>query len=390
MTISAAHVSSFRSDHNGHPYAFVKFMCVCSATMKEAATKHVTRLIRDSSAAIPEHDEYDGAQPNAGVPQRSNTTSNFDLTLTAAQNSQSPQSANEQAVTLRDHWFLAYHSWNIDHLAPQDIPNDFHEETLKAYVAILETWLKEWVTKDHSALIHRYLYRIHMPRCMQDAYTALATYLGRTPATAATVCRIIEDRLDRLIQDSIFEDTLSFVALTPLDHVARVQALFIYHIICLFDGDIRLRGCAERQFPTLLSWSDQMWQRITEQSIAGDPFTLVAPTTGSDDSLSTWRVWIFLESARRTWLTCAILHGVYMTIRDGYSACPGGLYSQQWETKATHARDTRFIQSLRIGELFTKAEPDSVDEFGHAVMMVSFGLHKLESWKAEGRSEAYY
>ncbi|KXJ87193.1 hypothetical protein Micbo1qcDRAFT_190262 [Microdochium bolleyi] len=225
------------------------------------------------------------------------------------------------------HWFLAHDTWDIAHLPPQPTPELFGDETLSTYVAIHRDWLRMWVTDDHCPLIHRYLYRAHMPPRVQDVYTAVSVYLHKTPATEATVRRIIEHRLHQLIEEDAVESALDLGSSTLMDHLARVQALLVLLIICLFDGNIRLRAQGELHLATLLVWNNQMWH----ESMQG---------IRTDATLEPWRLWIFAESLRRTWLTASIIYGVYITMVQGYSWCPGGVFctfgNQLWDATTAH------------------------------------------------------
>jgi hypothetical protein len=44
----------------------------------------------------------------------------------------------------------------------------------------------------------------------------------------------------------------------PRDKLARAQALLLYQIICLFDGDLSLRSQAEKDMPLLSNWIDDL------------------------------------------------------------------------------------------------------------------------------------
>lgn len=290
-------------------------------------------------------------------------------------------SAQEQPHSQLAHWFLAHDSWEIAHLPPQPVPELFGEETLSNYVATIQDWLRMWVTDDHCPFIHRYLYRVHMPRRVQDAYSTISMYLHKTPTTEATVRRIIEHRLHQLIEENAVESALELGSATLVDHLARVQALLVLLIICLFDGSIRLRAQGELHLATLLVWNDQMWQESTQEM-------------QRDAALEPWRLWIFGESLRRTWLTTSIIHGVYITITQGYSWCPGGVYctfgnelwdaatAHDWERRSECGKKRLFMQSLDVGELFLEEDPDVVDAFGHAIMLISSGLDKVQRWTA--------
>lgn len=44
------------------------------------------------------------------------------------------------------------------------------------------------------------------------------------------------------------------VVATPVEKVARTQALFMYQVIRLLDGDVMLRAQGERDLPLLFAW----------------------------------------------------------------------------------------------------------------------------------------
>jgi hypothetical protein len=41
---------------------------------------------------------------------------------------------------------------------------------------------------------------------------------------------------------------------TPIEKLARIQSLFLYQIIRLFDGDVTLRTLGEKDMPLLQTW----------------------------------------------------------------------------------------------------------------------------------------
>jgi hypothetical protein len=289
------------------------------------------------------------------------------------------QSTQEQMHLTSAPWFLAHDSWEIAHLPPQSPPELFSEETLNSYVAMVQDWLRIWVLDDHCPFIHRYLYRVNMPRCVQDAYSTISVYLYKTPATESTVRRIVEQRLHQLMEEMAVNSALDLGFTTLVEHLARVQALLVLLVICLFDGNIRLRAQGELHLATLLVWNNRMWQQFTEEM-------------QSDLTLEPWRQWIFGESLRRTWLTISIINSVYMHMTQGFSSCPGGVYctfgNNLWDATSYHdwqkgcesERKRLFMQSLDVNELFLREEPDAVDTFGRAIILISLGIDKFQQW----------
>jgi hypothetical protein len=83
----------------------------------------------------------------------------------------------------------------------------------------------------------------------------LSCYLGKTSSNGQTMCRIIENRARQLVKDGNgLTDSWLETPLDSLEHLARVQALLVYQVMCLHDGEIRLRHLAESHIPVLNSW----------------------------------------------------------------------------------------------------------------------------------------
>ncbi|KAF2439759.1 hypothetical protein P171DRAFT_369239 [Karstenula rhodostoma CBS 690.94] len=296
--------------------------------------------------------------------------------------------SNELCPASETLWFFTNDSWQIAHLASYQETEYIGEESLEVYVATVQGWFRQWTTENTCPLIHRQLYQKQMPRCIQDAFTVLTAYLNKTPSTQKIVSQIIEDRAADLMQAYSTQEPAH---LTLLEHLARVQALLTYQLIRLFDGDIRLRARAEAHDAILASWNSLLWQRTTDEMAAGQ-FASFSPSPFVH--LSPWKAWGVLESIRRTWLTVRILQSVYTTMKDGVAACPGGVVctfgAGLWEAESERdwARmgegKRLFVQSLGVEGLLGKEDPGSVDEFGHAVLLVSCGLERKERWVAEG------
>ncbi|KAK0647093.1 hypothetical protein B0T16DRAFT_304673, partial [Cercophora newfieldiana] len=238
------------------------------------------------------------------------------------------------------------------------------EEDLPLYISHLKRWMQTWLSEGHCPMMHRHLYRGHMPECIQDAFTALAAYNGATTHTKCSVLRIIRDRADRLISsqpapinldltsdpnpDANGPESSAFsapcVILDTPTHLARTQALFVYQLIRLFDADIRSRAQAEEQMGTLHTWATQMLESARLDCVTAEylmnasdspnipgggtnpnNFTLVLNTAAMTDPSLTWQAWILAESVRRVFLMAEYMQSVYLTIKRGWSVCSGGV-----------------------------------------------------------------
>lgn len=297
-------------------------------------------------------------------------------------------------------WYLDKSSWELDHQAYEDVPPIYSTTVLLDHVEVLKAWQSRWIRTGSSPFIHPNVYRFQIPRCVQDAYTTLSTYLERTPENKTMVARIVEDRVRQLLDDQPLDveeaGTEAQRALDPFEHLARVHALHVYQTIGLYDGDIRLRHVAETQIPTMNSWLRQMMrfsqaaaaqglqkfiqpvlvptqvnQRpsaagdVCSSSLASLPSSLVhsgVPISAmsshqgshrhmiegavvhtprlSQEELE-WYGWSFAETIRRTWMAASAIQTVYLTLQVRYAPCPGGsMFTAReglWEAKTAFA-----------------------------------------------------
>ena len=130
------------------------------------------------------------------------------------------------------------------HLYDEKQPLHFIVNSLKGFIGDI-------VATGTTPFLHRYLYRDHMPPCVVSCFAASALYANRTPANSAVVMRALDSSV-RELRDA--EAARFGVATTPLDRLARAQALFLYLIIRLLDGDVVLRAHGERDLPLLRTW----------------------------------------------------------------------------------------------------------------------------------------
>ncbi|KAK5271970.1 hypothetical protein LTR40_013977, partial [Exophiala xenobiotica] len=139
-----------------------------------------------------------------------------------------------------------------------------------------------------------------MPTCLQDAFTTLAAYNGRTPAVTETVLQIAEERSSALVRQN---SPTASGAEGIRAHLARVQALFVYEFIRLFDGSVRVRASAEQQLPTLRRWVIQMWEAVRQyrgedRSLGHYPsqWTITEFDREYDTASEMWQLWLLTES----------------------------------------------------------------------------------------------
>jgi hypothetical protein len=110
------------------------------------------------------------------------------------------------------------------------------------------------------------------------------------------IFRILDFKLASLVQQSS-------VWLSPEDNLLGLQALILYQIIRIFDGDIRQRANAERNFALVNCWTLRLHQNYFD--------------TEQRSSTETYKNWILLESIRRTIMVSVLLRDLFTAMKDG-------------------------------------------------------------------------
>lgn len=304
-------------------------------------------------------------------------------------------------------------------------------------------WLKQWSVKGHCPFIHLNQQKTFngFPDCLQDAYTVTAAYTNSTPATKQLALRILQSRAAQLVSNFKDARPLEDLIYGPMTALSRLQALLVYTIVGLFDGDIRARGQAESNLDVLTSWATELWERtvldISQGRVAEDnPSTGIndPPATESckrpgttegvmgataplsmDRTISTtkydymgllmdgtvysaWQSWAFAESIRRTCLTAGITRSVFGVLQKGWSDCPGGIIftaaNGLWDASDPHiwmkrVSSSRFlpVRHTEMETLVDQTDRSKVDEFSQTIVIISFGLERYAQWGADSNQE---
>jgi hypothetical protein len=312
-------------------------------------------------------------------------------------------------VTKSD-WFLAPETWKISRRWDTSADVEVGIATMKKYVAVLQSWIERWVTTRSNPFIHPRLYSANFPACVQVAYTTLASYIHRTPTNTDTVLQIIEDRSNDLLQENgavlnmVGSEEWADRGEQDVDlfaQLARLHALMVYQIIGLFDGDIRSRHVAEGHMAIQNSWAGKLFHSAAKalsntHAVATHLVDCMPkPSTYSQEK---WYLWILSESIRRSWLVAVSLSPVFTTLQQRWAVCPGGVMytnrsglwnatsATEWE-KQCLGRNVAFLQRFECDRLLDDAEPADIDEFGTAMLDMTFSRELLENWR--DRSGAY-
>ncbi|KAL7940869.1 hypothetical protein V8C42DRAFT_336347 [Trichoderma barbatum] len=237
-------------------------------------------------------------------------------------------------------WFLGAETWAIDPIHPEppiEVPR-LRMSDLKLFSQQVRRWLLQWVQQGHCPFLHGQLYaETGLPPCLMDAFTAVAVYETKNNRNEELIMGIIDEKANGLLSSQPLEaDPVVGSApshLQTVHHLARVQALFIYQFLRLFDGDIRQRALGEACIPTLTEWNSRLWESANvdaclQTSCGFDGLFSQDFTYGGGDNDASggqWRDWLLSESIRRIWIVGSYLQCAYLAIRDGQAACVGGI-----------------------------------------------------------------
>ncbi|XPS71041.1 hypothetical protein M3J09_003227 [Ascochyta lentis] len=219
--------------------------------------------------------------------------------------------------------------------------------------------------------------------------SACALYCVKTPATKTLVHQVLQHNVQHLLA------TTDPATASNTDLLAALQALLLYQLMRLFDGDICLRAAAESDEPTTILWASELRTRACALSLPLHPFSTFA--NNSRD----WQLWLFSESIRRTVVTTFLLRGVYNYLKTGvdsptvvgvYFTAQEGLWNAQSDVGWLRAREERVELQVLVNawdEVMALAGPRDLEELGVLVMSMLWGLRATREWLGYEHSIKY-
>ena len=123
--------------------------------------------------------------------------------------------------------------------------------------------------------------------------------MQRTPNNQNSVFHILDCKLATLIQDS------AFLLCQLKDNLLALQALILYQVIRILDGDVRQRANAERHLELLDSWTLRLHQNYFQ-------------VLSTPEKEATYSHWVLVESIRRTTMVSVLLRSLVSVIKDGH------------------------------------------------------------------------
>jgi hypothetical protein len=243
---------------------------------------------------------------------------------------------------------------------------------------------------------HAQLYRDAMPRSMQDAQACCALYIAKNRTNAASVLRIIEARVADLVATPPPD-----AAASPLEALARAQALLLYQLMRLFDGDVRSRAAAEQTMPHLEAAAAALAPITAEdppphEAAADSGNGCLLPLYPLAGTRAFWEAWIVRESARRTMLVTFLVVVIYRLLRSGSPVlCDKMVHGGARFTASAHLwraadpvefavawgqRKHFLVPNSGVGDILLEAEPDDIDSYGRIMLTALLGIDEVRGW----------
>ncbi|KAH8596290.1 hypothetical protein B0O99DRAFT_110933 [Bisporella sp. PMI_857] len=166
-------------------------------------------------------------------------------------------------------------------------------------ISQFQFWILQLAQQNQSPFIHSSSYQQKPPEAYQGLLGVCAMYSQKTPQNQSIIFSMLDSQVFRLIYKAKSEYW------GAEEYLLGVQAMIMYQIIRLFDGDIRQRANAERHFAMLETWTRKLHS---------------AKNASSNDcgTGSHYRRWIFIESIRRTVIMAIMVQAIYTVVKDGF------------------------------------------------------------------------
>ena len=270
------------------------------------------------------------------------------------------------------------------------------------YVKGIHKFFDEWVTSSHSSFMHRQLYADSgYPTSIQDAFACVALDNTKTTTNENIVDDILVSKMAALLK-SYPESEAGNQNLDIREHLARTQALYVHLVLSLFSSSIGVRANGEEQIQTLISWAQQLWKAAhhdpdicqhedSDGSAVSTTAIVLDAMFDGDTAPRLWRSWVLAESIRRIWLMATSTIGVYLTLKQKWAECHGGIYftarKDVWDAKSASSwaatcrkGNPLFICSLECESLFLTANASDVDDMLINMFTIMWGAERVENW----------
>jgi hypothetical protein len=264
---------------------------------------------------------------------------------------------------------------------------DMHYERVNFVSLQLKKYPEMLYRHGQTPFLHRQLNNEYTSQVLEDVASACALYCGKNAANE----RVVYGDLSRKARDIA---AAQFSLETPLKRLACTQALILYQIIRLFDGDIRQRADAESHEPILKEWTDHLHMAVHPL-----PTIMSDPSSSEAIASSGWKGWIYQESCRRTILTSHMLQGVYSYLKSGCDNVPCKVNSlsftaqtalwnapSEYQWKEMCKEKKQFQVTIREWDTaMDDAKVNDFDDLGLIILAALKGIDFTSQWLGRSR-----
>lgn len=170
-------------------------------------------------------------------------------------------------------------------------------KTLEWVIEQYKSYPRAFAQFGETTFVHKSLHSEPPLRSIRSAFGICAAYLGVTEQNKSIFFRVLDAEVSALIQ------TDSDVSLS--EELSSMQALMLYQIIRLFDGDLQHRKTVEQQANLLRIRALRLLRRAETELHVPQP---------------SWEGWTLVEGIRRTVLLVFMVHGLQSVLSHGI--CP--------------------------------------------------------------------
>ncbi|KAI0189638.1 hypothetical protein F4808DRAFT_445306 [Astrocystis sublimbata] len=252
----------------------------------------------------------------------------------------------------------------------------------------VKAFTRETATKHATPFMHGRLYQDFKPQSIISSFTSCVLYESRTPTNRTMVMRSISGHARELVNTEMCR----VIKVTPIEKLARSQALFLYQVIRLFDGDVALRAQGEKDMGLLRTWLNELCH-IRDN--LGDIARLEYSTIKEQSPIE-WEKWIFAECVRRTIIITYATISLYELLKDPEFIDPANTWEHvhRWTLgrslwDARSSADFRrawkdsphyVISNFAFDKFLENGKGEDVDEFAQILLNAVMGVDAMKEF----------
>ncbi|KAI1614674.1 hypothetical protein EDD36DRAFT_234543 [Exophiala viscosa] len=250
----------------------------------------------------------------------------------------------------------------------------------------VKSFIDDVASQNATPFMHRYLYRDYTPPCILSCFATSVLYTHRTQANTSMVMRAIHNGVKKLVNAET-----GHIPATPLEKLARTQALFLYQIIRLLHGDVTLRAQGESDIALLQAWLGDLCK--VRENLSGCAQYGHRETRNPTPK---WESWIFAECVRRTIIMAHSFLKIYEMMRGPAQGDDQGVWAcvhrwtisrHLWEAKSPSEfahmwkeRPQFIISNYSFEHFLQHGRADSLDEFAEILLRVYMGADAMKEF----------